>query len=61
LGAIGVATGPSRGLIAVIGLSSLAGDFYVKYGIVKAGIYVPVVEELPAARRYGTRRAAAGL
>ncbi len=61
LGAIGVASGPSRGLLAVIGLSSLLGDFYVKYCIVKAGIYVPIVGELPAARRYGTRRAAAGL
>ena len=61
LGAIGAATGPSRGLLAVIGLSSLVGDFYIKYCIVKAGIYLPIVEELPAPRRYGTRRAAAGL
>jgi len=61
LGAIGATTGVSRGLLAVIGLSSLAGDFYIKYCIVKAGIYSPIVEELPAARRYGTRRAAAGL
>jgi formate-dependent nitrite reductase membrane component NrfD len=61
LGAIGAATGPSRGLLAVVGLSSLVGDFYIKYCIVKAGIYVPIVEELPAPRRYGTRRAAAGL
>lgn len=61
LGAVGVATGTSRGLLAVIGLSSLAGDFYIKYCIVKAGVYLPIVEDLPAPRRYGTRRAAAGL
>ncbi len=61
LGAIGAATGPSRGLLAVIGLSSLVGDFYIKYCIVKAALYLPIVGELPAPRRYGTRRAAAGL
>jgi len=61
LGAVGATTGVSRGLLAAIGLSSLAGDFYIKYCIVKAGMYLPIVEELPAARRYGTRRAAAGL
>jgi len=26
----------------LIGISSLVGDFYVKYCIVKAGTYVPV-------------------
>lgn len=61
LGAIGATTGVSRGLLAVVGLSSLAGDFYIKYCIVKAAVYRPIVEELPAPRRYGTRRAAAGL
>jgi formate-dependent nitrite reductase membrane component NrfD len=61
LGAIGATTGTSRGLLAVIGLSSLAGDFYVKYCIVKAAVYRPIVEELPTPRRYGARRAAAGL
>jgi formate-dependent nitrite reductase membrane component NrfD len=61
LGAIGATTGASRGLLAVIGLSSLVGDFYIKYCIVKAAVYRPIVEELPAPRRYGTRRAAAGL
>jgi len=61
LGAIGAATGVSRGLLAIIGLSSLVGDFYIKYCIVRAAVYLPLVEELPAPRRYGTRRAAAGL
>ena len=61
LGAIGATTGTSRGLLAAVGLSSLAGDFYIKYCVVKAAVYLPVVEELPTPRRYGTRRAAAGL
>jgi formate-dependent nitrite reductase membrane component NrfD len=61
LGVMGATTGTSRGLLAVIGLSSLVGDFYIKYCIVKAAVYLPIVEELPAPRRYGTRRAAAGL
>jgi formate-dependent nitrite reductase membrane component NrfD len=60
LGVMGAATGTSRGLLAIIGLSSLVGDFYIKYCIVKAAVYLPIVEELPAPRRYGTRRAAAG-
>jgi DNA integrity scanning protein DisA with diadenylate cyclase activity len=37
------------------------GDFYIEYCIVKAGVYLSIVEDLPAPRRYGTRRAAAGL
>lgn len=61
LGATGAATGVSRGLLAFIGVSSLVGDFYIKYCIVKAGVYLSIVEDLPAPRRYGTRRAAAGL
>jgi formate-dependent nitrite reductase membrane component NrfD len=61
LGAVSAASGASRGLLAVIGLSSLVGDFCIKYCIVKAAVYLPIVEELPAPRRYGTRRAAAGL
>ena len=61
LGVVGATTGVSRGLLAVIGVSSLVGDFYIKYCVVKAGIYLSVVEELPAPRRYGTRRAAVGL
>jgi len=61
LGALAGATEPSRVLLAVVGLSSLAGDFYIKYCIVKAALYRPVVEELPTPRRYGARRAAAGL
>ena len=61
LGAVGATTGVSRGLLAVIGVSSLVGDFYIGYCIVRVAVYLPIVEELPAPRRYGTRRAAAGL
>jgi len=55
LGAIGSTTGLWRGLLAFVGLSSLAGDFFVHYCIVKAGIYLPIVGELPPARSYRGR------
>jgi formate-dependent nitrite reductase membrane component NrfD len=35
--------GPDLVLLAAIGVASLVGDFYVKYCIVKAGVYVPLV------------------
>ncbi len=38
-------------LLAAIGVSSLIGDFYVKYCIVKAGVYTPLV----GARGVGNR------
>lgn len=34
---------PELLLLAAIGVASLVGDFYVKYCIVKAGVYVPLV------------------
>jgi formate-dependent nitrite reductase membrane component NrfD len=55
LGAIGSTTGLWRGLLAFVGLSSLVGDFFVQYCIVKAGIYLPIVGELPPARSYRGR------
>jgi len=55
LGAIGFTAGLWRGLLAVVGLSSLAGDFFVHYCIVKAGIYLPIIGELPPARSYRGR------
>jgi formate-dependent nitrite reductase membrane component NrfD len=30
-------------LLAAIGIASLIGDFYVKYCVVKAGVYVPTI------------------
>lgn len=32
-------------VLAAIGIASLVGDFYVKYCVVKAGVYVPTVGE----------------
>lgn len=37
-------------VLAAIGVASLAGDFYVKYCVVKAGVYVPTVGALGPAR-----------
>jgi formate-dependent nitrite reductase membrane component NrfD len=34
---------PELVLLAAIGIASLVGDFYVKYCIVKAGVYAPLV------------------
>jgi formate-dependent nitrite reductase membrane component NrfD len=34
---------PELFLLGAIGIASLVGDFYVKYCIVKAGVYVPLV------------------
>jgi len=34
---------PDLLLLGGIGIASLVGDFYVKYCIVKAGVYVPLV------------------
>jgi formate-dependent nitrite reductase membrane component NrfD len=48
LGATGLA------VLAAIGVASLVGDFYVKYCVVKAGVYVPTVGALgtaPQSRR----------
>jgi formate-dependent nitrite reductase membrane component NrfD len=36
-------------LLAAIGVASLIGDFYVKYCVVKAGVYVPTVGALGTA------------
>jgi formate-dependent nitrite reductase membrane component NrfD len=34
---------PELLILGIIGMSSLIGDFYVKYCIVKAGVYTPLV------------------
>lgn len=34
---------PDLALLAAIGIGSLLGDFYVKYCVVKAGVYTPLV------------------
>lgn len=47
LGVAGFASPLSRIVLAIVGMSSLVGDFFAKYTIAKAGIYLPL---MPAAR-----------
>ena len=42
-----LAATPSTAILALVGALSLGGDFFAKYTIAKAGIYVPV---MPAGR-----------
>ena len=51
VGLAGYFSPPPTGLLAVVGLASLVGDFYVKYSISKAGIYVPLTGTFPARAR----------
>ncbi|MEE9202716.1 MAG: NrfD/PsrC family molybdoenzyme membrane anchor subunit [Dehalococcoidia bacterium] len=37
----------SMAVLGLVGLSSLAGDFYVKYCVARAGIYMPLSGEFP--------------
>jgi formate-dependent nitrite reductase membrane component NrfD len=41
----------SSGAMAAVGLASLVGDFYIKYCVARAGIYVPVTVRFPARAR----------
>lgn len=38
-----------RTLLALVGATSLVGDFYIKYSVVRAGIYLPLVTGIPLA------------
>ena len=42
IGLAGLATSLSLGAVAVIGIASVTGDFFVKYTIAKAGVYMPL-------------------
>jgi formate-dependent nitrite reductase membrane component NrfD len=42
IGLLGLATSLSLGAVAVIGIASVTGDFFVKYTIAKAGVYIPL-------------------
>jgi formate-dependent nitrite reductase membrane component NrfD len=42
IGLSGLLTSLSLGAVAVIGLASVIGDFFVKYTIAKAGVYMPL-------------------
>jgi len=46
---LGLATVPSFGAIAVIAITSVTGDFFVKYTIAKAGVYIPLRPEVARA------------
>ncbi|OGL08527.1 MAG: hypothetical protein A3I17_11835 [Candidatus Rokubacteria bacterium RIFCSPLOWO2_02_FULL_72_37] len=47
IGVLGFAGPLSHAVLAVVGATSLVGDFFAKYAIAKAGIYVPL---MPAGR-----------
>ncbi len=42
IGLLGLTTSLSLGAVAVIGVASVIGDFFVKYTIAKAGVYIPL-------------------
>jgi formate-dependent nitrite reductase membrane component NrfD len=54
-GALGA---PDLLLLGGIGIASLVGDFYVKYCVVKAGVYVPLVGAAGVPRSAASRRSA---
>jgi len=43
LGGLGYLSPLSQGILAAVGLFSLVGDFFAKYTIAKAGVYMPLV------------------
>jgi formate-dependent nitrite reductase membrane component NrfD len=42
IGLLGLTTSLSVGAVAAIGVASVIGDFFVKYTIAKAGVYIPL-------------------
>jgi formate-dependent nitrite reductase membrane component NrfD len=46
IGLSGLATSLSLGAVAVIGIASVTGDFFVKYTIAKAGVYMPLRQRM---------------
>lgn len=44
----GFAADVSPGVLAVIGLASVAGDFFIKFSSIKAGVYMPLRPRQPA-------------
>jgi formate-dependent nitrite reductase membrane component NrfD len=49
-GVAGYFSSVPAGLMALVGLSSLVGDFYIKYCVSKAGIYLPLAGQFPVQR-----------
>jgi formate-dependent nitrite reductase membrane component NrfD len=51
IGLLGLTTPLSFGAIAAVGIASVIGDFFVKYTIAKAGVYMPLRPREPRAIR----------
>ena len=49
IGLLGLATSLSLGAVAVVGIASVTGDFFVKYTIAKAGVYIPLRQRVARA------------
>jgi formate-dependent nitrite reductase membrane component NrfD len=49
IGLLGLTTSLSLGAVAVIGVASVIGDFFVKYTIAKAGVYIPLRQRVARA------------
>ncbi len=49
LGGLGYFTKLTDSLMVLVGISSLIGDFYIKYCIAKAGVYLPLIGAFPVA------------
>lgn len=48
MGGLGYFTQLTDSLMVLVGISSLIGDFYIKYCIAKAGVYLPIIGAFPA-------------
>ena len=46
IGLTGLATSLSLGAVVLIGIASVTGDFFVKYTIAKAGVYIPLRQRI---------------
>lgn len=51
IGLLGLTTALSFSAVAAVGLASVIGDFFVKYTIAKAGIYLPLRPQVTRAIR----------
>jgi formate-dependent nitrite reductase membrane component NrfD len=54
IGLLGLTTPLSFGAIAAVGIASVIGDFFVKYTIAKAGLYMPLRPQVTRAIRDGS-------
>jgi formate-dependent nitrite reductase membrane component NrfD len=54
IGLLGLTTPLSFGAVAAVGIASVIGDFFVKYTIAKAGLYMPLRPQVTRAIRDGS-------